>query len=175
MESEILFQENSIKNPFKGNFWILPTDIGIIEEATEVFETRIQLAGWDDEIIVFRLRLAFQEALENAMIYGNLGGKRSDEHKASGELVEGDQSSSKKLRVELTIDGKNIRAVISDEGSGFDWKSEFEKLKNLPDPDPNDPTTLLEHGRGITLMQAGFDTVEYNEKGNQVTLVKTRT
>lgn len=167
-------QENLNKNLFEGYFWILPTDIKVIEKATEEFEKRIQSVGWDDELVVFRLRLAFEEALENAMVYGNLGRKRFDEHKTSEELVEGIQPSTKQVKVELTTDANNIKIVISDEGSGFDWKSELEKIKNFPNPDPSDPSTLLEHGRGITLMQAGFDTVEYNEKGNQVTLIKTK-
>jgi anti-sigma regulatory factor (Ser/Thr protein kinase) len=37
----------------------------------------------------------------------------------------------------------------------------------------NDPEHLsLEHGRGLMMALSAFDSVEYNERGNQVKLVK---
>lgn len=56
----------------------------------------------------------------------------------------------------------NIKIVIRDEGSGFDWR----KFLNQSSDDLEKA-----HGRGISLACAlAFSDVSYNEKGNQVTV-----
>ncbi len=56
--------------------------------------------------------------------------------------------------------------MIRDEGSGFD-RSEL--------PDPTDPENLLKSsGRGVMLMQTFMDEVIFNDRGNEVTLIKRR-
>ena len=67
------------------------------------------------------------------------------------------------LRVELRVRSGEVRARVTDEGSGFD-----------PDtvPDPRLPENIPRpDGRGIFLMRALMDEVHYNELGNSVTLV----
>ncbi len=54
--------------------------------------------------------------------------------------------------------------VVRDEGCGFDPSSL---------PDPTDPANLDKvTGRGILLMRAFMDQVEFNARGNEVTMVK---
>ena len=53
---------------------------------------------------------------------------------------------------------------IEDEGPGFD------PLK-LPDPTKKE-NLLLEGGRGVFLMQKLMDKVEYDDKGNKVSMIK---
>ena len=54
--------------------------------------------------------------------------------------------------------------VVRDEGPGFDPNSL---------PDPTDPENLLKpSGRGIMLIRTFMDAVSFNEKGNEVTMVK---
>jgi anti-sigma regulatory factor (Ser/Thr protein kinase) len=55
---------------------------------------------------------------------------------------------------------------IRDEGPGFDWSTL---------PDPRDPENLGRvGGRGLLLVRTFMDEVHFNEKGNQIILVKRR-
>jgi serine/threonine-protein kinase RsbW len=97
---------------------------------------------------VFGVRLALEEALVNAIKHGN----RMD--------------AEKSVRIACKISSEKVHIEIEDEGSGFDWN-------HLPDP------TDLENlekpcGRGVMLMRAFLNVVEYNELGNCVTLEKLK-
>ncbi|MCH7990018.1 MAG: ATP-binding protein [Planctomycetes bacterium] len=97
---------------------------------------------------VFGVRLALDEALVNAIKHGN----RMD--------------SEKSVRIACQVSNEKVRIEIEDEGSGFDWN-------HLPDP------TDLENlekpcGRGVMLMRAFLNGVEYNEQGNCVILEKLK-
>ncbi len=96
--------------------------------------------------ILFSVRLALGEAVFNAIKHGN----KSD--------------SNKTVIINYTINDSYIKITVEDEGGGFD-------LNTIPDPTTKE-NLELEHGRGIFLMNAYMDEVKYNEKGNQVTLVK---
>ena len=107
--------------------------------------TLAQSCGYDGESI-FALRLSLEEALANAIRHGNV------------------QNLDKQVRVRYHVDRERIDVYIADEGTGFDPNT-------VPDP------TLQENlerptGRGIMLMRAYMNLVEYNEAGNVVHLVK---
>ncbi|ADK84593.1 response regulator receiver protein [Desulfarculus baarsii DSM 2075] len=92
------------------------------------------------------LKLALVEAIMNAMEHGN----KWDENK--------------KIHLTVTIGADMFKIVIADEGPGFDP----DKL-----PDPTSPEQLLaERGRGVFLMRAIMDEITYNQRGNEVTMVK---
>ena len=98
------------------------------------------------QVAVFAVRLAVEEALNNAIRHGNAM----------------DPAKTAELVYEVTNEQVEIR--VSDEGSGFD-------CHEVPDP------TLDENldkptGRGLMLMRAYMDTVEYNQKGNELHMVK---
>ncbi len=97
---------------------------------------------------VFGVRLALEEALVNAIKHGN------------------GMDPAKIVKIECQITPDRVWVRIQDEGQGFDRDS-------LPDP------TLEENldkpsGRGILLMSEFMTRVEYNERGNCVTLIKSR-
>jgi len=56
--------------------------------------------------------------------------------------------------------------IVTDEGSGFDH------YKAVEDDSSNANAQFLAHGRGITMTKNIFDRVKYNERGNQVMLIK---
>ena len=98
------------------------------------------------EATVFAVRLAIEEALNNAIRHGNAM----------------DPAKTAELVYEVTDERVDIR--IRDEGPGFNYQ-------DVPDP------TLDENldkptGRGLMLIRAYMDTVEYNEKGNELHMVK---
>ena len=132
-----------------------------------------QSVGVCDTSSVPRLGVALEEALLNACLHGNLGldsKLREGDGKAFENLARerSGQSPWKDRRVEVSanITPEQLTVDIADEGEGF----------NLDDlPDPTDPENLLKpHGRGLVMMRLFLDDVQYNERGNRVTLIKKR-
>ena len=73
---------------------------------------------------------------------------------------------SKKVHVEFSISENKLRAVIRDEGNGFDPNN----LSN-----PTDPENLLkESGRGIFILKSLMDDVSFSfsSKGTEIILTK---
>ncbi len=99
-----------------------------------------------DEDILFSVKLALEEAVVNAIKHGNKS------------------NPNKTVIVNYTLGDYCIRITVEDEGRGFD-------LDAIPDPTAEE-NLESDHGRGILLMRVYMDEVKYNEKGNQVTLVK---
>lgn len=97
---------------------------------------------------VFSVRLALEEALVNAIKHGN------------------GMDPAKQVRVSCEVTYEQVRIEIEDEGSGFDPNEVA---------DPTDDENLdCPGGRGIMLMRAFMNVIEYNPTGNRVTLVKVR-
>ena len=97
---------------------------------------------------VFGIRLALEEALVNAITHGN----RLDPDKC--------------VRISYIVNSRYFHAQIEDQGPGFDPGGV---------PDPTRPENLERPcGRGIMLMRAFMNHVEYNGRGNCVTLYKAR-
>ena len=120
-----------------------------------------------------RIGIALEEALLNAFYHGNL--------ECSSRLREEDcqrytdlanqrctEAPYKDRRIFVTVSMSRDEAswVIRDEGPGFD-PTEL--------PDPTDPEYLERpHGRGLMLMRTFMNEVSYNDKGNEVRMVKKR-
>jgi len=98
------------------------------------------------ESALFAVKLAMEEGLTNAICHGNRG------------------DAAKKVRLSFDVDDKRAVIVIADEGDGFNPAV-------LPDPTA-DENLDRPCGRGIMLMRAYMDEVEFNNRGNQIRLVK---
>jgi serine/threonine-protein kinase RsbW len=98
---------------------------------------------------IFGVKLALEEALVNAIKHGN--GLDPD----------------KFVSVLCRVDSSAAEIIIEDQGEGFD-------PGDVPDP-TDDDNLEKPSGRGLMLMRAFLTTVEYNDKGNRVRLVKSRT
>lgn len=97
---------------------------------------------------VFGVRLALEEALANALRHGN------------GE------NPAKRVWLIYDIGSREVLFVIIDEGKGFDPESV---------PDPTDSLHLEEpSGRGIFLMRAYMEEVDYRGCGNIVRMRRSR-
>ena len=101
-----------------------------------------------DEEVVFALRLSLEEALSNAIRHGNKG----DTHK--------------KVKVRYLINSDIIDIYVEDEGEGFN-------PTDVPDPTSKENLSIPS-GRGIMLMRAYMNKVEYNAAGNVIHLVKLK-
>jgi serine/threonine-protein kinase RsbW len=70
----------------------------------------------------------------------------------------------KKVRVEATVTPREAEIVVEDEGAGF---------KRAAVPDPTLPENLEKSGgRGIHLMEAYMNKVEWSHGGRRVRMVK---
>jgi len=94
----------------------------------------------------FAIHLALEEVFVNAVQHGN----QSD--------------PKKKIFVRYSITPDRFEVTIADQGPGFN-----------PDalPDPRNPENLYKSsGRGVLLIRAYMDQVQYSPKGNQIHMVK---
>ena len=120
------------------------------------------------------LSICLREVLINAVEHGNLEISFDEKSKAQEEeryfeflqeRQEQEPYNSRTVHIEYSITPKRAIYRITDMGPGFDHKSFISRNK-----DPQ--TDVLEHGRGLFMTLNAFDTVKYNDKGNQVMLVK---
>ncbi|MBU1106423.1 MAG: response regulator [Candidatus Riflebacteria bacterium] len=121
------------------------------------------------------IRLGLLEIMINAIEHGNLDityfdktrateSREFDLHDLIVERGNKEPYKSRRVHIQFQMTAEMCEWVITDEGTGFDWRSV---------PDPNDPANLMSmHGRGIMLARLNFDEVIYIERGNQVILRK---
>jgi serine/threonine-protein kinase RsbW len=123
----------------------LPNDLHAIEQSVDYLMDKALEAGFDCDRLRLNFRVGLTEALANAMLYGNCRDPR------------------KRVRVEAHLSSSEIRVRVTDEGRGFD-----------PDAvrDPTLPANRARSGgRGIFLIQQLMDRVEYNKRGNSITMI----
>jgi len=114
---------------------------GFISKVIEEIKT---LNISDDKL--FDIRLSLEEALINAIKYGN--------------------KMNPQLFVELSLEVQDNKLIIKikDEGEGFDFMSI---------PNPTDENNLEKNsGRGVFLVKSLMDEVEFLDNGSQIKMVK---
>ncbi|XDD43728.1 7TM diverse intracellular signaling domain-containing protein [Leptospira sp. WS60.C2] len=134
-----------------------------------------QLAKYLTTIEQTEVRSSVREIIINAVEHGNLN-INFDEKSAA--LMEGNyleflqkrqedpRYRHKKVKIEYSFNSEYVAYRITDEGRGFDHKKHMEKSID----EMNE--SHVQHGRGILMTKSVFDRIEYNEKGNQVSLIK---
>ena len=119
-----------------------------------------------------RVAVSIEEALQNAIIHGNLeiSSRLRELHddQFTREMERRQQISpyrERRVHVQAQFTGDSIHLVIADQGPGFD-------ITQLPDP--TSPEHLHQpHGRGLLLMRAFMDEINYTPPGNVLTLKKS--
>jgi DNA-binding response OmpR family regulator len=134
-----------------------------------VGDLTLPLRGLLHEDELLGVRIGIGEMIANAVEHGNLGITASEKEEA---LVEGrfaallaerlatPANAAKQVHVETRLGDGEFRVMVRDEGAGFAWRA----LSAEPG------ATLA--GRGVLLARVHFDEVHWNERGNEVTLVK---
>ncbi len=92
--------------------------------------------------------LELQELLVNAIEHGN---------KFDG---------ARRVFVEVMVMDNHYRIKIKDQGEGFNWREKINK--------EIDPEDYSERGRGIIMSRLLCACLQYNEKGNEATIIKLR-
>ncbi|MBM7660136.1 anti-sigma regulatory factor (Ser/Thr protein kinase) [Bacillus mesophilus] len=90
---------------------------------------------------------------------------------AFNEAINNAISVSEAVEVEITKDEKYVKLIVKDNGKGFDVESSLQEIE-VKGEKLMDEILWSESGRGLYLMKKVMDKVEYNKKGNQVTLFK---
>ncbi|HSV98267.1 MAG TPA: ATP-binding protein [Spirochaetota bacterium] len=121
------------------------------------------------------LRIGLREMIINAIEHGNLEigfEEKSIETMSDNymEFISARQNDpaylGRKVGIEFSLNPERVAYKITDAGGGFDHAKMIENIKCKVDSE------MLAHGRGITIAMNIFDQVTYNNKGNQVLLVK---
>ncbi|MCB1309689.1 MAG: ATP-binding protein [Leptospiraceae bacterium] len=116
-----------------------------------------------------------REILINAVEHGNLNISFDEKTRATEQgnylhFIQERQNDpryrDRRVRVEYTLDAHRVGFRITDEGAGFDWRDRVQEQARQAHRD------RLMHGRGIMMTRAIFDEVQYNDRGNQVVLIK---
>jgi len=151
--------------------YALTIDNDIYEVENVVFEITSRLTQFFSAKEIFNISLGLAELVTNAVEHGNLEVSYDEKTQflQDGTYFEElerrshtEPYKSRKVVINYTLDRNELKFVIKDDGSGFDWR-------NLPSP----KSILSEcHGRGITITRHYFDGIAFNDIGNEVTLIK---
>ena len=125
----------------------IPSVVTAISTVNRTIMSEVEARGYGEQV-QFAIRLALDEAVSNAIHHGN------------------GNDPSKFVRIEYSIDDREARISVCDEGRGFNPKT-------LPDPTVHD-NLMKPNGRGVMLIRAYMTEVSYNDEGNCVTMVKRR-
>jgi len=151
--------------------FVLENDLSLLLGVPVYLKPHLLADGRMDNLTRLRMHVALEEALVNALYHGNLELSKELREKGGSEYARMAELRSKespyrerRIHVRVRFTTEEALVTIRDEGPGFDPKSL---------PDPTDAAHLdREHGRGVALMRAFMDAVEYNNKGNEVTMRK---
>ncbi|MEO1999012.1 MAG: response regulator [Planctomycetaceae bacterium] len=149
----------------------LENDFDVVTALTSHLQGLLRQMGVCAESEVVRVAIALEEALVNAVYHGNLEVsselRERDDHAYYNLARKRAQESpyrERRTRVSVEFTRSSATFVIRDDGPGFDPGSL---------PDATDPANLERPcGRGLLLMTTFMNEVTYNERGNEVTLVK---
>jgi len=123
----------------------IPSDLAASRDVHKAIMDRVESLRYGEQSS-FAIRLALEEGLMNAIKHGNK------------------LDRSKTVHVEAKVTSKSTQITIEDQGKGFE-------RTNVPDPCASE-NLLKCSGRGILLMEAYMDKVQYTRGGRRVKMVK---
>ena len=127
-----------------GRFCLCREFFSRLEEVDDVcLEIRSAVQKTRFESARFAVELVARECLNNAVLHGNGG------------------DGAKQVALNLLLSYKRIRLQVADEGPGFDWRKALEQP--LADGRANG-------SRGLAIIRAYADRVQFNRRGNRITL-----
>jgi len=124
---------------------IIESDLGNIKHAVGQVRNILEQVG-ADESDIFDIRLCLEEALINAIKYGNKFNK------------------TEKVQIDFNYKDAKVTLSVKDNGGGFD-------LSAIPDC-TSDENILKGSGRGIFLIQHLMDELKSNKQGNRLIMIK---
>lgn len=128
-----------------------------IEQVNDLILDLMRQTGLEEKAAI-SLGAAFREGTDNANRHGN----KSQE--------------DRKVKVDYNLNKDKVLIQIEDEGEGFDWSHYMGVAtdKSAAQRSRERNSKGKRGGLGIMLMLKCTDEVKYNEKGNELTLIKSR-
>jgi serine/threonine-protein kinase RsbW len=124
----------------------LPSTLTSYHDFMQSVIDQLELLGWD-HTDRFAIYMALEESISNAIRHGNK------------------EDPAKRVEIDCELSSIRFWIRVCDEGAGFDPKQV---------PDCCDPDRLeVAGGRGLTLMRAYMTRMEYNDRGNCLTMEKS--
>ncbi|TWT79160.1 Response regulator PleD [Planctomycetes bacterium CA13] len=128
-----------------------------------------------DDIVRARIGMSVQQALLNALYHGNLSMSREQVVDDEEIYVEGEPSlaqsraklspyKDRKIHFRANLGLQRLEFIIRDDGDGFDTT----KMPTTDHPQSLD----IDGGRGLVLIHSFMDEVRFNDKGNEITMIK---
>lgn len=124
---------------------LVPNDLRQLKGPEADIMAAIKRCGYDADTI-FAIKLAFEEAITNAVKHGNC------------------DDPDKQVVLRYYVDPQRVVIMVRDEGGGF-------RPTTVPDP-TTDENLERPNGRGIMLMQSYMTKVRFSDSGNEVWLLK---
>lgn len=150
--------------------FLLDSDPSMIEPLIEMVQQVAVSQGLLSHNNRLQMTVALEHALHNAMIRGNLELSREEMPVINPvvirERLERAPYCDRKVYFRCLVTPKSAQFTIRDEGAGFD----ISELPACSDPESFRDGT----GRGLVLMQAFMDEIEFDSTGNQVVMTKYR-
>jgi len=152
----------------------MPSRLEAVAKMADFLRFRAESCGACDNDRGGKLLIALHEALTNAVVHGNLGISSSLKEQSTDAFAKtlAERSadpvlSERRVRVHFHFDGSICQISIADEGEGFDFQKWIEECEKQAD---TDQPCLNCSGRGIMLMRALLDEVQYRHGGREVVL-----
>jgi serine/threonine-protein kinase RsbW len=136
------------RQPAKPLVFNIPSDPAAGRDIQKAIMDRVESLKYDEQCR-FAIRLALEEGLMNAMKHGNK------------------LDPSKTVHIEAKVTPQKTEITIEDQGKGF-------KREEVPDPCA-DENLLKSSGRGLLLIEAYMDKVQFTRGGRRVKMTKKNT
>ncbi|MDZ4853152.1 MAG: response regulator [Pirellulaceae bacterium] len=146
----------------------LINDPSVLPEVVGLAQKLAQRIGVTHSTGMVQVGTAVDAALRNALFRGNLEipySVSTDEQFAETQKrIKNEPYKNRHIKVQLELNEEELKIVVADEGKGFDVKENSKMGLSL---------SGQRMGRGLILMWAFMDRVNYSQAGNRVTLVKS--
>jgi CheY-like chemotaxis protein/anti-sigma regulatory factor (Ser/Thr protein kinase) len=158
--------------------FLLESDPALIDPLVDLVQKVVAGVRLCDFTGQLRIGVALKQALLNALFHGSLELDLAQMQEVQDTLIQEKDLSlverrrleapyaDRRIQVEVKISPDEGRFVVRDEGPGFDVSAA---------PNPRDPGVLgHDQRRGLMLMQMFMDEVVFNDRGNEVTMIRRK-
>ncbi len=146
----------------------LENDCDLVKPLVALVQQMLNGMGLSDPTGQLQLGVALEQAVLNAILHGNLELTSAELRELGANRLQRIQQrcrelpfADRKVFVHVQVSRREARLLIRDEGAGFRVAEIFPK-----------EGVDQEGRRGLVLMRTFMDSVQFNDQGNEVTLIK---